>query len=101
MYTVGINRYIIHRYAHQPWLNQYPGMTMGQWGTHFERTTTWWDQGSGWVQYMARCQYLLQQGRFAADACYFAGDGAPERWPAPSGAQGKRLRLRRVLTLTS
>jgi hypothetical protein len=81
MYTVGINRYIIHRYAHQPWLNQYPGMTMGQWGTHFERTTTWWDQGSGWVQYMARCQYLLQQGRFAADACYFAGDGAPSDGP--------------------
>ena len=44
----GINRYIIHRYAHQPWLDRFPGMTMGQWGTHFERTTTWWSQGSAW-----------------------------------------------------
>jgi hypothetical protein len=77
MYTAGINRYIVHRYAHQPWLDVYPGMTMGQWGTHFERTTTWWKQGSAWVTYLTRCQYVLQQGRFCADVCYFAGDDAP------------------------
>lgn len=77
MYSVGINRYIIHRYAHQPWLDRVPGMTMGQWGTHFERTTTWWDQGSAWVRYLTRCQFLLQQGLFAADVCYFVGDAAP------------------------
>ncbi len=41
MYSEGINRCIIHRFAHQPWLNIEPGMTMGQWGTHFERTNTW------------------------------------------------------------
>ena len=29
----------------QPWTNRWPGMTMGQWGFHFERTETWWDQG--------------------------------------------------------
>jgi len=81
MYTVGINRYIIHRYAHQPWLDVVPGMTMGQWGTHFERTTTWWNQGAAWIQYLTRCQYLLQQGNFAADVCFFAGDGAPADAP--------------------
>jgi hypothetical protein len=77
MYTAGINRYIVHRYAHQPWRDVVPGMTMGQWGTHFERTTTWWNQGAAWVRYLTRCQYLLQQGRFAADVLYFAGDAAP------------------------
>ncbi len=81
MYTVGINRYIIHRYAHQPWLDKFPGMTMGQWGTHFERTTTWWTQGAAWVGYLTRCQYLLQQGLFAADVCYFAGEAAPNDAP--------------------
>ena len=42
-YCGGINRMIYHRYAHQPWTEptRYPGMTMGQWGTHFERTLTW------------------------------------------------------------
>ncbi|GMV25169.1 MAG: hypothetical protein AMXMBFR58_12000 [Phycisphaerae bacterium] len=77
MFTVGINRYIIHRYAHQPWKDLVPGMTMGQWGTHFERTITWWDQAPAWTGYLARCQFMLQQGLFVADACFFAGDAAP------------------------
>lgn len=82
MYCAGINRYIIHRYAHQPWLNRFPGMTMGQWGTHFERTTTWWQHGGPeWVRYLARCQFMLQQGRFVADVCYFAGEEGPNGAP--------------------
>jgi hypothetical protein len=81
MYCAGINRFIIHRYAHQPWLDRSPGMTMGQWGTHFERTTTWWNQGAAWVSYLTRCQFLLQQGQFAADVCYFAGETAPNNAP--------------------
>ena len=81
MYCTGINRYIIHRYAHQPWLDVVPGMTMGQWGTHFERTTTWWTQGAAWLQYLARCQFLLQQGRFVADVIYCLGEDAPNGAP--------------------
>ncbi|HVP12969.1 MAG TPA: glycosyl hydrolase [Phycisphaerae bacterium] len=81
MYTTGINRYIIHRYAHQPWLDKFPGMTMGQWGTHFERTVTWWKQSPAWLEYLTRCQYLLQQGLFVADVCYFAGETAPQDAP--------------------
>lgn len=77
MYTAGINRYIVHRYAHQPWTNVSPGMTMGQWGTHFERTTTWWEPGAAWVTYLARCQSLLQQGHFVADVVCFVGEASP------------------------
>jgi len=81
----GINRYIFHRYAHQPWLNLYPGMTMGPWGTHLERTETWWNDAPAWLQYCARCQYLLQEGRFVADALYFEGEGAPNDLPYRPG----------------
>ncbi len=77
VFCQGVNRFIFHRYAMQPWTNRWPGMTMGQWGTHFDRTSTWWDQGRAWLQYVARCQYLLQQGRFVADAAYFDGESAP------------------------
>ena len=77
IYCQGVNRYIFHRYAMQPWTNRVPGMTMGQWGFHFDRTSTWWDQGRAWLSYVARCQFLLQQGKFVADACYFCGEGAP------------------------
>ncbi|MDR1859728.1 MAG: DUF3395 domain-containing protein [Bacteroidales bacterium] len=79
VYCGGVNRMIYHRYAHQPWTNptRYPGMTMGQWGTHFERTLTWWKQGKDWLKYQARCQYLLQEGQFVADVLFFSGEGAP------------------------
>lgn len=63
----GVNRFIFHRYAMQPWLDRRPGMTMGPWGLHYERTETWWGQSSAWHEYLARCQYMLRQGRFAAD----------------------------------
>ena len=45
---------------------------MGPWGLHYERTQTWWEQSLPWHQYLARCQYLLQQGLFVADICYLA-----------------------------
>ena len=77
VFSQGVNRYIYHRYAMQPWTNRWPGMTMGQWGSHFERTSTWWEQGREWQRYIARCQFMLQQGRFVADAAYFCGQSAP------------------------
>ncbi len=73
----GINLFVFHRYAMQPWLDRAPGMTMGPWGTNFERTNTWWEQAKAWMQYLSRCQALLQDGRFVADACYYYGEGAP------------------------
>jgi hypothetical protein len=77
MWCLGINRYIFHTYAHQPWLDHAPGMTMGQWGTHFGRFNTWWEQSKPWMAYIARSQYLLQQGRCAADVLYFGGEASP------------------------
>jgi hypothetical protein len=68
----GINRFIFHRYSLQPWATpaRVPGMTMGPWGLEYERTATWWEQSTAWHQYLARCQYLLQQGTFQADLLY-------------------------------
>jgi hypothetical protein len=74
----GINRFVIHRYAMQPWLNVRPGMSMGPWGQHYERTQTWWEQSVAWHRYLARCQYLLRQGLFAADVCYLGPEGSPQ-----------------------
>ncbi|MGO8927676.1 MAG: glycosyl hydrolase [Limisphaerales bacterium] len=90
MYCQGLNRCVFHRYAMQPWTNRWPGMTMGQWGFHFERTETWWNQGKPWIAYLTHCQFLLQQGRAAADAAYFTGQSAPVEMrvsnpPLPAG----------------
>ena len=68
----GINRFVFHRYAMQPWLSRWPGMSMGPWGLHYERTQTWWEQSKPWHEYLARCQYLLRQGLFVADIAAWA-----------------------------
>src|SRR6266404_3770704 len=72
----GINRMVFQTYTHQPWLDRKPGMTIGQWGIHYERTQTWWEQSRPWHQYLARCQYLLQRGLFVAEVCYLTREGA-------------------------
>lgn len=74
----GVNRFVFHRYAMQPWLNYRPGMTMGPWGLHYERTETWWGQSRPWHEYLARCQHLLRQGLFVADICYLQPEGSPQ-----------------------
>ena len=61
MYCQGLNRYVFHRYAMQPWTNRWPGMTMGQWGFHFERTETWWSQGKAWMDYITHCAKAIAQ----------------------------------------
>jgi hypothetical protein len=81
MYTQGLNQYIFHRYAMQPHPDALPGMTMGPWGSHFDRTNTWFEQGRAWLQYVARCQNLLRQGNFVADLLYYVGEDAPADTP--------------------
>jgi len=76
MFTQGLNRMVFHRFAHQPHPTVKPGMTMGPWGSHFDRTNTWWEQGAAWMTYLSRCQYLLQEGTFVADLVYFTGEDA-------------------------
>jgi hypothetical protein len=94
MFTKGLNRMIFHRYAHQPHPTALPGMTMGPWGFHFDRTNTWFEKGSGWLNYLARCQYMLQQGLFVADLLYFTSEDAPgedlslKAAPTPAPPQG-------------
>ena len=81
----GINRFVFHRYALQPWTNpdRAPGMGMGPWGLHYERTQTWWEQSRAWHEYLARCQFLLQQGTFVADLCFLAPESSPQRFKSP------------------
>ncbi len=82
----GVNHFVVHRYAFQPWAGSnepLPGMAMGPFGLHYERTQTWWDCSRPWHDYLARCQYLLRQGRFVADICYLAPEKSPQRWQPP------------------
>ncbi|GAA5481982.1 glycosyl hydrolase [Haloferula sargassicola] len=66
----GVNKFVIHRYAMQPYNDRFPGTTMGPWGLHYERTNTWWNMTGSWHDYLSRCQYLLRQGHYVADVLY-------------------------------
>ena len=70
IFSLGINRFVIHRFAHQPWLDRAPGAVMGPWGLHYERTNTWWEMSTAWHTYLARCQFMLRQGLPVADLLY-------------------------------
>jgi len=64
----GVNRLILHHWVHQPFDDKYqPGMCMGWWGTHFGRFQTWFEPGKEFFKYIARCQFLLQQGQGVVD----------------------------------
>ncbi len=76
-FCTGVNRFLLSNYAMQPWLDRRPGMTFGSGGCHFDRNCTWFEQGRAWLKYLARCQYLLQQGQAVADLCYFVGEPSP------------------------
>ena len=70
----GINRIVIHESAHQPLVGKAPGLTLGPFGQWFNRNETWAEQAGPWIDYLARCSYLLQQGHFGADVVYFYGE---------------------------
>ena len=80
MFAAGVNQFVIHVSAHQPYLREgvYPGFTSGINGIHFDRGNTWFDYGAKeWVDYLIRCQGVLQQGLHVADVAYFQGDDSP------------------------
>ncbi|MGB5942925.1 MAG: glycosyl hydrolase [Leeuwenhoekiella sp.] len=77
-WTQGINEFFFHRYTHQPNTHVLPGLTMHQWGSHIDRTQTWWEgAGKDWFKYLARGQYMLRQGIPVSNVLAFVGDGAP------------------------
>ncbi|MFC2087239.1 glycosyl hydrolase [Bacteroidota bacterium] len=76
VFCEGVNRMVLHSYIHQPFEKK-PGFTLGPFGSHFNRHNTWWRHFNKFSIYLARQQYILQQGNSKADVCYFMGDRMP------------------------
>ena len=72
----GITRFIFHSYVHQPW-DVAPGMALSYHGYDLNRLNTWWTQGKSYLDYIAKSQFLLQQGTNVADVLFFTGDSSP------------------------
>jgi hypothetical protein len=74
-YTEGINHVVFHLFIQQPYEKK-PGVN-APYGTEINRHNTWFNLSNYWIDYQRRCNYLLQQGEYVADICYFYGENAP------------------------
>ncbi len=79
----GINRIVFHTSDLQPFVDDKhrPGMTLGPYGQDYTRNITWAEQAVAWNTYLARCSFLLQQGKPVSDVAYFYGEDAPATVP--------------------
>jgi len=75
-FTEGINNTLLHVYIEQPQDTLLPGMT-APFGVEFNRLNTWFYDMDEFLQYIKRCNMMLQQGQYEADAAYFIGEDAP------------------------
>ena len=76
----GINRIMLHQATCQPPSDGKPGYEFCA-GQHFTPNITWWEQAPAFFTYLSRCSYMLQQGNFAADVCFYLGEEPPSLAP--------------------
>lgn len=75
-FTEGINSTLLHLVISQPDETSLPGLN-APFGNEFNRKNTWYGKQHLFTDYLKRCNYLLQQGRYVADVAYFIGEDTP------------------------
>ena len=76
----GINRIMLHQATCQPPSDGKPGYEFCA-GQHWNPNITWWEHSSPFFSYLARCQFMLQQGLFVGDVCFYLGERPPTLVP--------------------
>ena len=72
----GMNRLVWHAFVCSPDETGIPGQQYFA-GTHLNPKVTWWEKSAPFFSYIDRCQFMLQQGHFAADVLFYYGDHVP------------------------
>lgn len=78
-FCAGVNQFVFHTFAHQPYRAIGPGFTFFFWGLNFNRGNTWWEAADAWMDYLGRCNHMLRQGQSVADVLWFVGEDVPNR----------------------
>lgn len=78
-FCAGVNQFVFHTFAHQPYPATGPGFTFASWGLNFNRSNTWWSSVHAWTAYLARCNFLLRQGHAVNDVLFYVGEDVPNR----------------------
>jgi hypothetical protein len=75
-FCAGLNLVYLHTFTCSPKEMGLPGQEYFA-GTHFNPNVTWWNESTGFIQYLTRVQYLMQQGTAVADVLSYYGDHIP------------------------
>jgi hypothetical protein len=75
--ALGINRFVVLAYVHQPWDDRLPGVTQERFYVPYQRHNTWWEDSAGFWASLARSSYLMRQGYAVADILYDLGSDTP------------------------
>ncbi len=78
-YADGINHFVWHTFTCSPKKFGMPGAEYFA-GSHINRNVTWHKGLHGFVGYLGRCQWLLQQGLPVEDYAVYAGDRPYQHW---------------------
>ena len=82
-FALGMNRLFFHVFTHNPWTDRKPGMTLDGIGLFYQRDQTWFPESKAFVDYVTRCQTLLQTGSPVVDIAVFTGEEMPRRALTP------------------
>ena len=77
LFLGGVNHALFHGTAYSPEAAPWPGWLFYA-STHFGPTNPWHRHLPEINGYLARCQFMLRQGRFAADICHLQPEAAPQ-----------------------
>jgi hypothetical protein len=75
--ALGINRFVVLAYVHQPWDDQLPGVTQDRFYVPYQRHNTWWEDGKDFWISLARSSQLMREGHMVADILYDLGNETP------------------------
>ena len=72
----GLNKIFLHTFTCSPKEMGIPGQEYFA-GTHINPQVTWWEYADAFIDYINRCDFIFQQGKFVADVLYYYGDHVP------------------------
>lgn len=75
----GANMMIWHTYTASPKEFGKPGIEYFA-GTHINGNVTWHKMAAPFIEYLARCQYMLTRGKSVSDFCIYTGDTPYQHW---------------------
>ena len=76
-FTEGINSTLLHFFIQQAYEDTKTGINV-QFGNEFNRKNIWFSQIDLFINYLKRCNVMLQNGKYIADVAYFIGEDTPK-----------------------